>query len=123
MRRRSAAERLAHLLCEQFARLEAVGLAEEGKPVALHIVQSDLADATGMSAIHVNRTLQYLRNRKLIGRNPATLEILDWEGLQELAEFEPSYLQSDRGQRGLSWRYSSKARGRGDYLPFPVSNP
>jgi len=92
-RRRSAAERLAHLFCEQFARLQAVGLAEEGRPLPLHLVQSDLADATGMSAIHVNRTLQHLRSRNLIGRNPNHLEILDWGGLRKLAEFDPGYLQ------------------------------
>jgi CRP-like cAMP-binding protein len=92
MRRRSAAERLAHLFCEQFVRLESVGLAEPGKPVGLHIVQSDLADATGMSSVHVNRTLQQLRKRNLIGRNPSLMEILDWAGLQELADFDPAYL-------------------------------
>jgi CRP-like cAMP-binding protein len=96
MRRRSAAERLAHLFCEQFMRLECVGLAERGKPVGLHIVQSDLADATGMSSVHVNRTLQQLRNRSLIGRHPALLEILDWAGLRELADFDPAYLHLRR---------------------------
>jgi CRP-like cAMP-binding protein len=95
-RRRTAAERLAHLLCEQFARLQVVGLAEHGRPVPLHIVQSDLADASGMSTIHVNRTLQDLRRQKLVGRDPTNLEILDWERLQELAEFDPSYLHPYR---------------------------
>jgi CRP-like cAMP-binding protein len=98
MRRRSAAERLAHLFCEQFAQLQAVGLAEQGVPIPLHIVQSDLADATGMS-IHLNRTLQHLRSRSLIGRAHSKLEILDWEGLRDLAEFDPNYLQSRHPDR------------------------
>ncbi|MGE3148278.1 MAG: Crp/Fnr family transcriptional regulator [Pseudorhodoplanes sp.] len=89
---RSALERLAHLLCEQFYKLAAVGLAELGKPVAVHITQTDLADATGMSQVHVNRTFQELRRRGLIGRDPRVLEILDWSGLKELAGFEPDYL-------------------------------
>jgi CRP-like cAMP-binding protein len=96
MRRRSAPERLAHLLCEQFVRLQAVGLAKHGEPIPLHIVQSDLADATGMSVIHLNRTLQHLRSRNLIGRNHGKLEILEWDRLKELAEFDPIYLQSRR---------------------------
>ena len=96
MRRRSAAQRLAHVFCEQFMRLESVGLAERGKPVELQMVQSDLADATGMSSVHVNRTLQYLRHRGLIGRDPAFLQILDWAGLRELADFDPTYLHLRR---------------------------
>jgi CRP-like cAMP-binding protein len=92
MRRRSAAERLGHLFCEQFFRLHCVGLAEHGQPVRFNIAQADLADAAAMSPVHVNRTLQQLRRRNLIGRNPALLEILDWEGLREVAGFDPGYL-------------------------------
>jgi hypothetical protein len=99
MRRRSAPERLAHLFCEQFAGLRAIGLDQLGVPIPLHIVQSDLADATGTSVIHLNRTLQHLRNWNLIGRNHSALEILDWDGLKELAEFEPSYLHSRRAKQ------------------------
>jgi CRP-like cAMP-binding protein len=97
-RRRSALERLAYLFCEQFVRLQAVELAEPRAPIPLHIVQSDLADATGMSVVHLNRTLQRLRSRKLIGRDRSKLEILDWEGLKELAEFDPTYLHAPRAK-------------------------
>jgi CRP-like cAMP-binding protein len=99
-RRRSACQRLAHLFCEQFVRLEAVGLAEHGRPVTPNIAQADLADAAAMSAVHVNRTLQLLRNQRLVGRDPNSLEILDWPGLQELAAFDPTYLhlRRDRGR-------------------------
>jgi CRP-like cAMP-binding protein len=92
MRRRSAAERLGHLFCEQFLRLSCVGLAEHGRPLRLNIAQADLADAAAMSSVHVNRTLQQLRSRNLIGRDPALLEILDWEALQKIAGFDPGYL-------------------------------
>ena len=92
LRRRNAAERLAHLLCEQFIRLKRIGLTDDSCPFGLPIAQSDLADATAMSSVHVNRTLQSMRDRRLIGRNPALVEILDWDGLCELAEFDPAYL-------------------------------
>lgn len=92
LRRRNAAERLAHLFCEQFIRLRNVGLAESGRPFLFPIGQRDLADATAMSSVHVNRTLQLLRKQNLIGLDPERLEILDWNALCKLAEFDPGYL-------------------------------
>jgi CRP-like cAMP-binding protein len=90
--RRSALERLAHLICEQFVRLSVVGLAKPGEPSRFYINQTDLADASGLSLVHVNKTLQLLKDKGLIGRNPNLLEILDWEGLKAVAGFEPTYL-------------------------------
>jgi CRP-like cAMP-binding protein len=101
--RQTALQRLAHLFCELFVRLRVVDLASENRPVLLHIVQADLADATGLSPVHVNRTLQSLRARGLIGRNPHKLEILDWEGLRQLADFDPAYLQLDVLQN-VDWK-------------------
>jgi hypothetical protein len=120
-RRRSAPERLAYLFCEQFVRLQAVGLAELRAPIPLHIVQSNLADATGMSVVHLNRTRQELRSRKLIGRDPGKLEILDWEGLKELAEFDPIYLHARRAQPpGRAAQTPRKERSDGREL-LPLS--
>ena len=90
--RRSSKERLAHLLCEQFIRFFAVGLTTPGEPVRFSITQSDIADATGLSLVHVNKTLKRLKDDGLIGRNPNELQILDWEGLKQVAGFDPSYL-------------------------------
>jgi CRP-like cAMP-binding protein len=90
--RRSAPERIAHLLCEQFVRLAAVGLAQPGKSVALQITQTDIADATGLSLVHVNKTLRNLKQRGLIGKDPSQLDILSWEGLKAAAGFDPGYL-------------------------------
>jgi CRP-like cAMP-binding protein len=90
--RRDATERIAHLLCEQFTRLAVVGLAEPGRPVSFYITQTDIADATGLSLVHVNKTLRSLKERGLIGRDPLKLEILDWKGLRDAAGFDPSYL-------------------------------
>jgi CRP-like cAMP-binding protein len=89
--RRTAIERIAHLLCECASRTEALGLTTIAKFI-LALTQAEIGDATGLSNVHVNRTLQDLRRRKLISNNNKALAILDWEGLQEVAEFDPTYL-------------------------------
>ena len=60
--RRSAVERIAHLFCELLVRMEAVDLAS-GNSFDLPITQVDIADTTGMSGVHVNRSLMELRRR------------------------------------------------------------
>jgi CRP-like cAMP-binding protein len=56
------------------------------------LTQRDLADTLGLSPVHVNRTLQVLRSRGLIELTRSRLTILDKEGLYEIAEFDPQYL-------------------------------
>jgi CRP-like cAMP-binding protein len=63
--RREAYGRIAHLLCEVYVRLRAVGLAN-GQSYLMPVTQAELGDATGMSTVHVNRTLQELRRDGLI---------------------------------------------------------
>jgi CRP-like cAMP-binding protein len=92
MGRRDAHSHLAHLLCELFARLWAVGKAQ-GNTCTLPLTQAELADAVGMSTVHVNRTLQRLRRERLINLSGNKLTILDWNTLKEVGEFDPSYLQ------------------------------
>jgi CRP-like cAMP-binding protein len=89
--RRVALERVAHLLCEIFERLRPVGLLE-GNSCAFPITQMDLADATGLSVVHVNRTIQELRAGNLIVLRERTLTINDLDALKNLALFSPSYL-------------------------------
>lgn len=89
--KRIAFERLSHLLCELFHRLSAVGLVT-GNSCTLPLTQYDLADATGLTAIHVNRTLQELRRLGLIELRRRQLIIPDLERLQQAAEFDPAYL-------------------------------
>lgn len=89
--KRIAFERLSHLLCELFHRLSHVGLVS-GNQCALPITQYDLADATGLTAIHVNRTLQELRRLGLIELRRRQLIIPDLNRLQQVAEFDPAYL-------------------------------
>jgi len=89
--RREAYNRIAHLLCELLVRLNAVGLVED-HTFDLSITQGELADAIGTSAVHVNRVLQELRANGLIRTTGTRVHIPDWEGLQEVGEFDPLYL-------------------------------
>ena len=89
--RRSAKTRLAHLLCEVFMRLKAVGL-ESANTVPLPLTQSEVGDALGLSTVHVNRTLQELRGEHLLEWDDGVLTVLDWDRLVETAEFDPTYL-------------------------------
>jgi CRP-like cAMP-binding protein len=92
---REAFGRMAHLLCETIVRLQAVGLAEHRR-CSFPVTQQELADATGLSSVHVNRTLQDIRKAGLIRWKGAELEVLDWEGLKKAAGFDPTYLHLER---------------------------
>ena len=89
--RRQAEERVAHLLCELLARLESVGLADNDG-YRLPITQVELADTTGLSAVHINRVIQRLRTDKLITLQNSRLVVLDLAKLQALAGWNPNYL-------------------------------
>ena len=89
--RRDAHRRIAHLLCELALRYRRVGLGDEtGFPWLL--TQTNLADAAGLSVVHVNRMMQRLRENGLIGNHDKKMRILDWPGLVEEAEFDATYL-------------------------------
>ena len=92
---RDAAERLAHLFCELFIRLRAVGLTD-GPSYELPVTQAELGDVAGLSTVHVNRTLQELRAKGLIALRGKTLTIPDLEALQGAALFDANYLHLDR---------------------------
>jgi len=89
---RNSVERVANLLCEIFVRLRAVGLAKTGTPLDFNATQHDLADALGFSLVHVNKTLKVLKTKRLIARRGTKFEILDWNGLQKIADFNPDYM-------------------------------
>ena len=72
-------------------RLRAVGL-NNGDSYPLPITQAELADATGLSTVHVNRTMQELRGDGLIKTNKASVVVKDWDGLREAGEFDPTFL-------------------------------
>lgn len=95
---RTALERMAHLICELFFRLRAIGLTH-GTTCELPVTQATLADATGISAVHVNRTLQELRASNLITLRGKHLTIDDLDALQTVALFNPGYLHLDEAER------------------------
>lgn len=96
--RRSAIARVAHLLCELCARLEVVGLAEHGR-FALPLTQTDIADACGLTPVHVNRMLKKLRDDKMLVFRGGEVVLQDWEGLTKLAEYSDTFLHLDKTRR------------------------
>ncbi len=89
--RHAAKTRMARFFCEMVARLRAVGLERDGT-VPLPLTQTELADALGLSTVHVNRVLQELRREQLIAFEDGALTVLDWGRLTEVGEFDPTYL-------------------------------
>ena len=97
---RSAFERIAHLFCEIHLRLRTVGLVR-ATACDLPVTQADLAEITGLSAVHVNRTLQELRAEGLIVLKGRELRITDLGALMRAAHFNPNYLHLDQEGRHL----------------------
>ena len=97
---RNALERLAHLLVEMFYRLRAVGLARDNM-IDFPLTQNDLAEATGVTSVHLNRTLQELRRQGLIELRAKRLKIFDLEQLSRLSMFNANYLHLDHEGRQL----------------------
>ena len=91
--RRDARERIAHLLCEVAVRVHAAPSPSEVVfPFA--VTQQQLADATGLTSVHVNRTLQAMRREGLVEVCGRTARIPDWNALVAAGEFDPAYLQA-----------------------------
>ena len=90
--RRAAQTRLAHFLCEVTYRLQLAGIGTRGE-FEFPLTQRELADLLGLSAVHVNRTLQILRGQNLVELNHQRLKVCNREGLYEVAEFDPRYLK------------------------------
>lgn len=91
MGRRPAIGQMAHLLCELQVRLGVVGAVQDGC-FRLPITQIELGDVLGLSSVHVNRTLQELRATGMVAWKGQMVSILDWTGLQRMAEFDARYL-------------------------------
>lgn len=92
--RRDALERVAHLFCEIFERLRWVDLVDRDS-CSFPVTQMDLADATGLSIVHLNRTLQALRGAGLITLRERSLTFHNLDALRDVALFNPSYLYLD----------------------------
>lgn len=88
---RPAERRLAHFFCELLVRLQAVNLADENS-FDLPLTQADLADATAVSFVHINRVIQSLRNNRMIIYDKGHISIPSVSRIKEFAEFDCSYL-------------------------------
>jgi CRP-like cAMP-binding protein len=93
--RRDARERIAHLLCEFSRRLEVAGLGNKDG-YELPMTQEQLADATGLTSVHVNRTLKAMDAEGLVVRNRRHIHIPDWERLRDVAGFNELYLHLEQ---------------------------
>jgi CRP-like cAMP-binding protein len=97
--RKQAIPRLAHLFCEMGVRMECRGLGERTE-YDLPVTQAQLADAVGLTSVHLNRTLKALRDQG-VAFSGRKVRITDWARLTQLAEFDPVYLLlTERGAVG-----------------------
>jgi len=97
--RLAADGRIAHLLCESHARLAAVGLVQDGR-FDWPLTQQDMAEACGLTSVHVNRTLAKLRASGLVTVANRQATIHDFAGLALVGEFEPDYLYLEDEAKG-----------------------
>ncbi len=88
---RTALERVAHLICEVFVRLRVAGKTS-GNRCDWPITQIALADATGLTPVHVSRTIQALAGQRLLELENRTLHIPDPDALMEVGMFRSNYL-------------------------------
>lgn len=115
--RRSAYERLAYLILELHYRLRVVGLADD-TAFDMPITQEMMADALGLSNVHVNRTLRRLSDSNIVWLSGGRLTIGDWDTLADIAEFHESYLGQFAKERTFAGRRSVEG-----WLAHPPRRP
>ena len=91
--RRDAKTRIAHMICEFVARCEAAGLGSAAS-FEFPMTQEQIGDATGLTAVHVNRSLKALDADGAIERDRNHYKVLDWQRLCSIADFDPAYLHA-----------------------------
>lgn len=112
MGRRSALQRVAHLLCELLLRLTVVGKAD-GHSYDLPLTQEHIADTLGLTSVHINRTLRSLRSMELATVQSRRVTIHDWVALTALCGFRPDYLHLETVAKEFAPEVpTTEARGR-----------
>ena len=96
---RNALQKLSHFFCEMMLRLSRIGQVADDGSFDLPINQMALADTTGLTPVHINRTLQRLRSEGLIRLHQRRLSIIDTDRLAAIAVFDDSYLQINQCMR------------------------
>jgi CRP-like cAMP-binding protein len=100
--RRDARTRIAHLLCEFSLRLKVAGLGE-ATDYELPMTQEQIGDATGLTPVHVNRTVKGLEADGLITRKSSrSVTIGDWRKLAEAGDFDSNYLHLKSDEPALA---------------------
>jgi CRP-like cAMP-binding protein len=92
--RLDAVGRVAHMLCETYVRLDAVGMVTDGS-FAWPLTQQDLGEACGLTSVHVNRTLRVLREAGMVDVSDRIVTIFDFPRLASTGEFSNDYLYFD----------------------------
>ncbi len=95
---RRAGARLGHLICEIYARYESMGLTQDDS-CPMPITQIHLAEALGLSSVHVNRELQALRGEGLLRLSSGVLSLADPRRLERMSEFSGVYLTTGCSRR------------------------
>lgn len=93
--RRDARARLAHFLCEFAVRTGGIDKIND-RSFELPLTQEQLGDALGLTAVHINRTLQLLTRDNLIARDGKSICFVDWDRLQNIADFSTRYLHLEK---------------------------
>lgn len=112
--RKAALQRLAHLLCEVSARLGGKSVGNSAT-FSMPLTQELIADALGLTPVHVNRTLQVLRSEGLVETHLRSITLSDIQRLRQLAEFDQAYLhrdEADQRSAGKPGRESGHKAGR-----------
>ena len=100
--RRDGPTRIAHLLCELALRMKVAGLGEMTQ-YELPMTQDQLADATGLTPVHVNRSIKSLEAQGLIDRfSPRSITVGDWKKLVAAGDFNSSYLHLHESEPALA---------------------
>jgi len=87
---------MAHLFCEMYIRSNVSGLVEQNS-CEMPLTQEMLADALGLTGVHVNRTLQQLRETGMVDHKNGRLFVHDSRKLAAFADFDPHYLHLRNG--------------------------
>jgi CRP-like cAMP-binding protein len=90
--RRDAKSRLSHLLCEIACRAEGLG-EKDGSRIPFEATQTHVADMTGLTSVHVNRTLRWLKDEGIAEVHSRIIHILDWQRLKQVGDFNSDYLR------------------------------
>jgi CRP-like cAMP-binding protein len=101
--RRDSRARIAHLLCELAVRLNEEGLAKD-YGYDLPMTQEQIADAVGLTPVHVNRTLKALEEDGLVIRTKRNISFPEWQRLRSVGDFNQRYLHLEPQKAALPMR-------------------